>query len=104
MKRLKSEKLWVDPFMKTRTLSILITAFALLTQTFGVGFSSTNSGVYLGVAGWRQGEPYFIAKEPFRYDDGLVWTAFCHTGTVRLNFPDRTKGIKLRLVDQEGKE
>jgi len=42
-------------------------------------------------------------NEPIRFDDKLVWRAFCNTGVVTLNYPDPQYGLKVSLRGPDGR-
>lgn len=87
---------------KCLILSFLICA-ASACQTFGVGLSETNNGIYLAIAAFRSG---FVTNEPIFYDDVLIWSPFCNTNTkpIKLNYPAPKYGIKIKMLGPDGKE
>lgn len=88
--------------MKYRYLYVIFTFFLLLQPTFAAGISETTNGVYLVVAALRN--VTLITNEPIRFDDQLLWMAFCNTGKVMLSYPDSKYGIRMKMTDSEGNE
>jgi hypothetical protein len=67
------------------------------------GFSLKTNGVYLAFGAVRHGVN-LITNEPIRFDDQLVWGAFCDTGKVELSCPDFRYSLRIKLTDTNGVE
>ena len=83
----------------------ILISLAAVHQTYATTLSSTNDGLYLAVAGWSQNvQGGFVDSEAIHFDDQLVWHAFCNTGSVEVQYPDRSFGIKIGMFGPNGKE
>jgi hypothetical protein len=88
----------INKFIFTLTISLCFAQTAVATS-----FSSKTNGVYLAFGAIRHGLN-LITNEPIRFDDQLVWGAFCDTGKVELSCPDSRYSLKIKLTDTNGVE
>jgi hypothetical protein len=67
--------------------------------------SDTNSGIYIAIAATgSSADRSFVADEPIRFDDRLLWCPFSKIGPVELNYPDRAFWVRVKMTDPDGKE
>ena len=87
-----------------RKFIVLLTISLCLVQTaVATGFSLKTNDVYLAFGAIRHGSD-LIKNEPIRFDDQLVWGAFCDTGKIELSCPDFRYSLKMKLTDASGVE
>ena len=67
------------------------------SHAFAAVLSSTNNGVYIAIGGMS-------SNECLRYDERIVWHAFCTNGSVDLNYPAPAFGTKIRMTGPDGRE
>ena len=84
---------------------ILTTWLLCLPSAFATGFSNSTNGIYLAVTEWIPGLGTPGTNEPFRFDNKLVWSAYCTTGKVTVWYPiDPAYGVKVKMFRPDGKE
>lgn len=85
--------------MKTQTILLTLIGLSSIQGIWATDFSETNNGIYLAISGSS-------TNEPVAFDDHLVWHPFYNTnaGEIELNYPDRSYGIKVKMLDAFGKE
>lgn len=84
---------------------IIFVLIGSLFPSFATGFSDATNGVYLAVESWGKQQPSQITNEPFRFNDELVFLAYCNTGKVELQFhPDPAYFVKINMTSRDGKE
>jgi hypothetical protein len=94
--------------MKSSRLLLLLFCFGALTNSYALGLSETNHGLYLAVASWHRvlsgdkSDP-FISIEPFRFNDKLVWRPFCNTGRAELTYPGPPHLARISMTAPDGK-
>jgi hypothetical protein len=86
-----------------RILFSLAICLCLIQKTVAIGVSPITNGVYLASGAIRGGVD-LITNEPIRFDDQIVWGAFCDTGKTELSCPDTQYSIKIKLTDTNGME
>lgn len=92
------------PVKKYLLLGLLIFCTDLW-QSSGAVLSTTNSGIYLAIGSWQpqSGAP-LDENAPLQFDQNFVWEAFSTAHGVRLNYPNPEFGIRVKLLDPDGKE
>jgi hypothetical protein len=68
-----------------------------------VSFSSTNNGIYIAVAAWRNGSG-FVTNKTIRFDDTLGWHPFSEVGKLTINYPGSAYLMKINMTNADGKE
>ncbi len=81
-----------------KTLFSLTICLCIVQTTVATSFSLKTNDVYLAFGAIRQGLD-LITNEPIRFDDQLVWGAFCDTGKIELSCPDFRYSLKIMLTD-----
>jgi hypothetical protein len=80
----------------------LIACFVIwLTSLFPVAaveLSTTNDGIYVGIAGGLTGQ------YPIPFDTRLVWRPFSDSGALELNYPKPEFGVKVKMWGPDGRE
>jgi hypothetical protein len=85
--------------MKTQIILFNLICLIFTSHIFAADFSETNNGIYLAISGSS-------TNEPVAFDDHLVWHPFCNTNVcgVELNYPDYNYGIRVKMLNSDGKE
>ncbi len=92
--------------MKTPfTLAVFLSVIPL-PNAAATRLSAVTNGIYVAVGGWRSHSTTNpngpVTTEPIRFDDELVWLAFCDTGQVELIYPNHEYSIKVRMWGSDG--
>jgi len=87
------------------TYPLLLLCSIPLGRISAAGLSETNSGIYIAIAGTGSGpERSFVADEPIRFDDRLLWCPFSKIGPVEVKYPDRIFWIRVKMAGPDGKD
>jgi hypothetical protein len=88
----------------------LITILIYLSRpslAFPITLTTTNDGICVAVAAWRteaSATTGFIANDPILFTDHLLCAPFSNIGAVRVDFPNRTFGLRIRMLGPSGEE
>jgi hypothetical protein len=83
-----------------KIIQILLFGFCCsIPNALATGFSETNGGFYIALSGSS-------TNEPIACGDPLSWRPFSirSKDSAEFNYPDRSYGIKLTMLDAAGKE